>query len=104
MALERRAGGVYYYRSRRVNGRVVKEYAGCGRVATLAAELDGLDRDQAAIDREREKRTRDELAALDGPLAELNDLTDLLARAALVAAGYRQHHRGEWRKRREPGE
>jgi hypothetical protein len=104
MALERRAGRVYYYRSRRVSGRVVKEYAGCGRVATLAAELDGLDRDERAIDHEREKAKRDELAALDGPLAELDELMNLLARAALVAAGYRQHHRGEWRKRREPDE
>ena len=45
-----------------------------------------------------------ELKALDAPLDDLDELADLLARAALVAAGYRQHHRGEWRKRRAQGD
>ncbi len=39
----------YYYRVRKINGRVVKEYIGTGRVAELAA---GLDRDERA-ERER---------------------------------------------------
>jgi hypothetical protein len=30
----------------------------------------------------------------------LGETTDLLARAALLAAGFHQHKRGEWRKRR----
>jgi hypothetical protein len=30
----------------------------------------------------------------------LNELADLVARAALAAAGYVQHDRGEWRKKR----
>ena len=41
-----------------------------------------------------------ELEALDAPLNELNDLADQLARTALMAAGFHQHKRGEWRKRR----
>jgi hypothetical protein len=40
------------------------------------------------------------LEALAAPLSDLNEWCDRLARAALVAAGYRQHNRGEWRKRR----
>jgi hypothetical protein len=34
-------------------------------------------------------------------LYQLAELADLLVRAALVAAGYHRHDRGNWRKRRE---
>jgi hypothetical protein len=57
----------------------------------------------------REQRRLDALARRD-KIAELEDLAadldavnqwaNLLTRAAIVAAGYRQHNRGEWRKRR----
>jgi flagellar biosynthesis/type III secretory pathway chaperone len=90
----------YYTRSRKVNGRVVREYVGAGRVAELAAQLDTIERDQRHLEREAERTTRDELAALDERLDELNALTEGLARGALLAAGYRMHKRGEWRKKR----
>lgn len=94
-------GGRYYTRSRRVNGRVVREYIGGGTVGQLAAQLDALERQQRDAARAAERASREEVAALDAPLTELNELVDLLARAALVAAGYVQHHRGEWRKTRD---
>ncbi|MGD9893490.1 MAG: hypothetical protein AB7R89_17845 [Dehalococcoidia bacterium] len=36
----------------------------------------------------------------EATLAALCETTDLLVRAALLSAGYHQHHRGEWRRRR----
>jgi hypothetical protein len=90
--------GRYYTRSRRENGRVVREYVGGGTVGELAAQLDALDREQREVQRAAARAEREAVAALDGPLIELNDLADLLVRAALVAAGYHQHHRGDWRK------
>jgi hypothetical protein len=93
-------GGRYYTRSRRVNGRVVREYIGGGTVGELAAQLDTLERQKREAISLAERAERDEIAALDTPLAELDELADLLARAALAAAGYAQHHRGEWRKTR----
>jgi len=92
--------GRYYTRSRKVGGRVVREYIGCGRVAELAAQLDALERQQREGARDILRADQADLEALDAPLDELNDLADLLARAALVVAGFRQHKRGEWRKRR----
>ena len=90
----------YYTRSRKVNGRVVREYVGAGRVADLAAQLDALDREQRELEWEADRIMRDEATALDEPLDELDALTEGLARGSLLAAGYRMHKRGEWRKKR----
>src|SRR5262249_39519246 len=90
----------YYTRSKKVGGRVTREYVGTGSVAVLVAQMDTLEREKREAVRAARRAARAELDALDGPLNELHDLADLVARAALVAAGYRQHHRGEWRRRR----
>jgi hypothetical protein len=92
--------GRYYTRSKKVNGRVVREYIGAGELAELVAQQDILEREKrllSALDRRDQKA---ELAALDGELKALSEQTDLVASAALLAAGFHQHKRGEWRKRR----
>jgi hypothetical protein len=94
----------YYYRVRRENGRVVREYMGRGEVAELTAQLGALDRqkrcEEARLGAETLRNEKAKLDALDADIEALIEATDLLARAALVAAGYHQHNRGEWRKRR----
>jgi hypothetical protein len=92
--------GRYYTLSRKVNGRVFREYVGSGEGAELAAQMDALDRADGEAERETLRAEKAELDALDTGVKELDDLADLLARAALLTAGYRQHKRGEWRKRR----
>ena len=92
--------GRYYTRSRRVNGRVVREHFGGGVIGELAAQVDALARAAREAERAAARSAREAVAALDAPLADLNELADLVARAALAAAGYAQHRRGEWRKTR----
>ncbi len=92
--------GRYYTRSKRVNGRVVREYVGGGPGGVYAAQLDQLERDEREAERRAAQAEHEQVAQLDGPLDNLNELADLLARAALLAAGYVQHNRGEWRKKR----
>lgn len=92
--------GRYYTRSKRVNGRVVREYIGGGYAGELVARMDAIERDKKETARQCVKIERERIAELDAPLAELNELADLLARAALFAAGYVQHNRGAWRKKR----
>ena len=97
MAFERRRNGkLYYYRSRRVCGRVVKQYVGAGDVGRLAAEADNVHRDiRRATDR-RQLEESQVVATLNDQLNELGKLVDQLIKYHLVCAGWRQHHR-QWR-------
>ena len=93
----------YYYRVRKQNGRVVREYVGHGESAALIAEMDALEREEREEKRDAERRERAGEQALVDQLDQLDDMADLAARAALLAAGFHKHHRGEWRKRRGRG-
>lgn len=100
----RERGGLYYTRSRKEGGRVVREYVGGGLLGELAAQMDAEERERRDEEAARWKSEQEDLDALDAPVAELSEASDLLVRAALLVSGYRQHNRGEWRLRREPKE
>jgi hypothetical protein len=103
MGWEERRGHIYYYRKERQGRRVISNYCGRGELATLFAEVDLLDRQRRKQNAMERQIARNEFAdlATDPP-----ELTRLLVEAraavaaALSAAGYHQHKRGEWRKRR----
>jgi hypothetical protein len=92
--------GRYYTRSKKVRGRVVREYIGTGPAADLAAHEDELRRRLRDAERENRRAERAALQTLDAPADRLFQIGELLARATLLVAGFRQHHRGEWRKSR----
>jgi hypothetical protein len=100
----RRRGGRYYTRSRKVRGRVVREYVGTGQIAELCAQLDAMEREErdseAELQRAAWRERNAHYAALFGPLDMLDAACDALVCQELEAAGYHQHHRGEWRRRR----
>ena len=60
------------------------------------SDLDAINKRIAALRAEKA-----ELDTLDAYLKALCERADLAARAALLAAGYHCHKRGEWRRRRE---
>jgi hypothetical protein len=93
-------GGEYYYRSRRINGRSVKVYLGCGAAAQLAARLDERERQDRRAEREAFLAEQVRLAAADLALQEARSLVDLLVRTALILAGFHLHRGSEWRRRR----
>ena len=97
----RRNRGQYYTRSRRSGGRVVREYIGGGLVGELVARQDARERTVRAAERAEQYMEHARWQEAEIPLIQLCEASDLLVRAALLAAGYRQHHRGEWRKRRD---
>jgi hypothetical protein len=96
----RRGCGRYYTRSRKVNGRVVREYIGGGLVGTLAARDDDERRQREAVARERFRGKPETVNAAEARHERLNTVADALMTAALLDAGYHRHDRGHWRKRR----
>ena len=99
MAWERRKrGGLYYCRSKRVGGRVVREYVGTGAVGEVAAALDAAARRERELRAVavRESRQRYEVALQ--PLVALENTVRALMTIELISAGYDYRH-GRWRKR-----
>ena len=93
--------GNYYYRSVRVDGKPRRQYVGSALIGQLAAQVDAEARERREIETAQAKEVRAEAEWHDEELRAVERLADVLARAALVAAGCRQHHRGEWRRKRE---
>lgn len=83
---------------------MVKEYVGTGPAAEATARLDKEDRRKRDEEAHAWEEERSRMEALEAPIEELCDAAETLARAALLAAGYRQHKRGEWRLRRGDGQ
>jgi hypothetical protein len=99
VAWSKRGSKRHYYRYRRDGRRVIRVYVGGGTLGQLAADADALRR--ARSDAQAEARTA-ERARWEEALATLLTLHDggsLLAHAALLAAGYHRHDRGQWRRR-----
>jgi hypothetical protein len=94
----------YYYRSRKVNGRVVHDYLGKGKIAELEARLDTIQREKRLLDAEMTKIEQVELETVESDIQTLFKMAELVTSAALLSAGYHQHHRGEWRRRRVPSD
>ena len=92
-------GGSYYTRSRRENGRVVREYVGGGLAGELASETDRIRRERREIDDLCRRRELERLEALAAPVEELSEAAEILLWAHLIDAGY-HNHKGEWRRAR----
>ena len=101
---KRERGGLYYTRSRKVGGQVVREYVGGGILGHIAALQDAQERRRREEEAALSKDERDRLEALIAPVDQLHEAAEILYRAALLSAGFRRHQRGEWRSRREPKE
>jgi DNA-binding transcriptional MerR regulator len=102
MSWETRTNGKRYYtRSRRVGGRIQREYIGGGTIGELAAMYDKIDRETRLQEVEMNRELRRQAKQLDEVLAQFEELADNVGRGILIAAGFHQHNRGEWRKRNE---
>ena len=97
----RKRGGLYYTRSRKVSGRVVRQYVGAGVLGELAARMDAEGRQRREEEAAAWREERERLEELAGLVDEFCREVETMVRATLLAAGFRRHNRGEWRKSRD---
>ena len=90
----------YYYRVRKRDGRVRREYFGKGEVAELVAQMDAVERERRELAALELRQEKEALAQVEAEMKAVEAQTVLVTRVALLAAGFHQHTRGEWRKRR----
>jgi hypothetical protein len=92
-------GRRYYYKSRRVGGRVETTYFGAGESSSLIAQLDAYERLGRAVERWAEREQREESDAEEEAVAEWFDGVQAVADVAMAEAGFHKH-RGQWRRKR----
>jgi hypothetical protein len=100
VALEKRGGNIYYYRSIREGDKVRKVYVGAGELARIAHESDLLRRSGQEAERERHREELERLAAFAVPVEEVSEAAQIFARAHLIASGCHRH-KGEYRRARD---
>lgn len=91
----------YYYRSQRVGNTVTRQYLGKDALRSSTAKAETRDHKKREQLRQRNQKA---LACLDEDEAQtklLHQFVSLVMRNRLETAGYRQHARGQWRKRRK---
>ena len=100
MGWETRERGIhsYYYRSVRQGDRVRKEYCGDGMLGRVAAQLDEIEHRQREEDSAYWKEEQERFEQHMAFVGELEEATQILSQAHLIAAGFHKR-RGEWRKR-----
>jgi len=86
----------YYARSIRRGRRVITDYIGLGPYAEDAFRADEAAREARLAWRSERLR----LEMLEERVMTFAAALDVLVRAALIARGYHQHDRGQWRKKR----
>src|SRR5436190_22052494 len=87
MGWDRQGSRRYYSRSRKVGGRVIREYVGAGQVGEAAQLQDQQRRQQRQRQRDRELQQRQQVLEPDRALDAFADRVDTLVAAALYAAG-----------------
>src|SRR5258708_1670964 len=102
MSTERRGARSYYYRARKVRGRVLKQYVGPsdGLLAALATADDAEASRQSQHLREKEEAERQNWCELIQPAEEIANRATATFREAMQAMGYRSRYPMEWRKPR----
>ena len=99
MGWEKRGSGQYYYRKKRVNGRVVSEYVGSGILAEATQMLDQIEKEKTDLEKIEQQIEREQAAAMDQAIDQNLESIGELINNILIGHGYHKV-KGEWRKKR----
>jgi hypothetical protein len=101
MAWESHGRRAYYYRSFRRAGKAVKVYCGTGVTGRVAAAVDARRRAEREAGRAALLNEQARLAEVEVLTRQFQGHCELLAEAALLAAGFHRPGRHQWRRRHE---
>lgn len=101
MGWEKRGNGQYYYRKKRVNGKVKSQYVGAGEFAHASQVLDQTDSALKALDNQEWQETKATDQAIDHAVDQHLESIQEAIEQTLQELGYRKV-KGEWRKKRMP--
>ena len=99
MGWERRGNGQYYYRKKRINGRVVSLYIGGGEFAAASQVLDQSESASKALEIAAWQDEKNQATAIDQKVNNSLESLQGLIEQTLEGWGYRKV-KGEWRKKR----
>ena len=99
MSWETRGNKQYYYRRRKVDGRVIGEYVGGGLIGVFVEQADDERRQEATEKRQAWQDTVEADKELDAMLDEVTEAVNAYAGALMLATGHYQHKR-QWRKKK----
>ena len=99
MGWEKRGSGQYYYRKKRVNGRVVSEYVGSGIFAEATQMLDQIEKEKTDLEKIEQQIEKEKVIAMDQAIDQNLESIGELIKSTLIAHGYHKV-KGEWRKKR----
>lgn len=100
MAWEERGNNKYYYRKKKIDGRVISEYVGKGARAQQIALLDlkiRQDRKEESINIRQQK---EKFYLFNNQVIQMSLLVDRMVGGFLIIAGFHQY-KGQWRRRRD---
>ncbi|MES2465348.1 MAG: hypothetical protein V4671_32680 [Armatimonadota bacterium] len=103
MACEIRNGRRYYYRSRRIGDKVVREYLGAGSDGLYMEMQHQFDLEQVLSKRALVQSAEVSAQRVERRAKRWYQVVEVEFREAMASAGYYQHRGGEWRKRRQKG-
>jgi hypothetical protein len=101
MGIERRGGGIYYYKKVRVGSRVESRYAGSGLAVFDICRCENAVREESRKAKEVGRKIQTEIDDLTRLVAAISGHVDEILADTLQDAGYHRHKRGEWRKKRK---
>ncbi|MGY8824303.1 MAG: hypothetical protein ACKVJG_10275 [Candidatus Latescibacterota bacterium] len=94
----RERGSRYYTRTRRTNGRRIREYIGGGVAGELAAQADEDARQERRRQRAAWRVEQEQVLAHEEPTSTMLAICEVVMRSELEPLGY-YRRRGEWRHR-----
>ncbi len=100
MAWEARGNNTYYYRKKRLAGKVMSQYVGRGPMAQEIALMDAAARKERYNKVMNIRQQIEEFGSFDRQVSQVSLLVNQAVAGFLIITGFHKH-RGQWRRRRD---